>query len=153
MINPGRMWSRPAASLQQPRLGARLEAAVAATAADARRLAQRIWWPFEVASDLTALWARGSDRDMPPYIAERNGSAKRYLNFGASPRASLALYQAGRALAWLRGHDYLSPALVQDLAPDVMRHRIGLTYEAEAEEITPDKIIAQVIERTPVPAK
>ena len=86
-------------------------------------------------------------------LAERNGGAKRYLNFGASPRASLALYQAGRALAWLRGQDYLSPSLVQELAPDILRHRIGLTYEAEAEEITPDKIVAQVVERTPVPAK
>jgi MoxR-like ATPase len=86
-------------------------------------------------------------------LAEKSAGAKRYLNFGASPRASLALYQAGRALAWLRGQDYLSPALVQELAPDVMRHRIGLTYEAEAEEITSDQIVKQVIERTPVPAK
>jgi MoxR-like ATPase len=85
-------------------------------------------------------------------LAERDGSAKRYLTFGASPRASLALYQAGRALAWLRGHDFVSPALIQELAPDVLRHRIGLTYEAEAEEITPDRIVAQVVERTPVPA-
>jgi MoxR-like ATPase len=85
-------------------------------------------------------------------LAERETGAKRYLNFGASPRASLALYQAGRALAWLRGQDYLSPELIQELAPDVLRHRIGLTYEAEAEEITPDKIVAQVVERTPVPA-
>ncbi|MBL9190008.1 MAG: MoxR family ATPase [Opitutaceae bacterium] len=84
-------------------------------------------------------------------LAEKNAGAKRYLNFGASPRASLALYQAGRALAWLRGQDYLSPALIQELAPDVLRHRIGLTYEAEAEEISPDKIIEQVITRTPVP--
>ncbi|HEY1109233.1 MAG TPA: MoxR family ATPase, partial [Opitutaceae bacterium] len=86
-------------------------------------------------------------------LAEKQGNAKRYLSFGASPRASLALYQAGRALAWLRGEDYLSPALIQELAPDVLRHRIGLTYEAEAEEITPDKIVAQVLERTPVPTK
>lgn len=86
-------------------------------------------------------------------LAEKQGNAKRYLSFGASPRASLALYQAGRALAWLRGEDYLSPALIQELAPDVLRHRIGLTYEAEAEEITADKIVAQVLERTPVPAK
>lgn len=86
-------------------------------------------------------------------LAEKGGTTKRYLNFGASPRASLALYQAGRALAWLRGEDYLSPSLVQELAPDVLRHRIGLTYEAEAEEITADKIVSQVVERTPVPAK
>jgi MoxR-like ATPase len=85
-------------------------------------------------------------------LAERDGNAKRYLNFGASPRASLALYQAGRALAWLRGEDYLSPSLVQELAADVMRHRIGLTYEAEAEEVSPDNIVRQVVERTPVPA-
>jgi MoxR-like ATPase len=84
-------------------------------------------------------------------LAEKEGAAKRYLNFGASPRASLALYQAGRALAWLRGQDYLSPALVQELAPDVLRHRIGLTYEAEAEEITADRIVAQVVTGTPVP--
>jgi MoxR-like ATPase len=79
-------------------------------------------------------------------------AAKKWLTFGASPRASLALYQSGRALAWLRGQDYVSPSLIQELAPDVMRHRIGLTYEAEAEEVTADKVIAQVIERTPVPA-
>ncbi len=77
---------------------------------------------------------------------------KRLLNYGASPRASLALYQAGRALAWLRGQDYLGPALVQELAPDVMRHRLGLTYEAEAEELTAEGLVAQVLEKTPVPA-
>ena len=77
--------------------------------------------------------------------------AKRYLSFGASPRASLALYQAARALAWLRGLDYVSPGLVQEIAPDVLRHRVGLTYEAEAEEITTDHLIAEVIRKTPVP--
>ncbi len=85
-------------------------------------------------------------------LADPAGTTKRYLSFGASPRASLALYQAGRALAWLRGQDFVSPELVQDLAPDILRHRIGLTYEAEAEEVTPDRIVAQVVERTPVPA-
>jgi MoxR-like ATPase len=77
--------------------------------------------------------------------------AQRLLTFGASPRASLALYQATRALAWLRGLEFVSPALVQEIAPDVLRHRIGLTYEAEAKEITADKIVAQVIAKTPVP--
>jgi MoxR-like ATPase len=80
------------------------------------------------------------------------GGAPRQLSFGASPRASLALYQAGRALAWLRGQDYVPPALLQEIAPDIMRHRLGLSYEAEADEITTDKIIAQVIEKTQVPA-
>jgi MoxR-like ATPase len=76
----------------------------------------------------------------------------RLLTFGASPRASLALYTAGRALAWLRGQDFVGPAIIQDLAPDVLRHRVALTYEAEAADQTADKIIAQVIDKTPVPA-
>ncbi len=84
-------------------------------------------------------------------LAENPEPSARRLNFGASPRASLALFQAGRSLAWLRGMDYLSPALVQELAPDVLRHRLGLTYEAEAQEITPDAVISQVVSTTPVP--
>jgi MoxR-like ATPase len=84
-------------------------------------------------------------------LADNPDASARRLNFGASPRASLALYQAGRALAWLRGIDYLSPALVQELAPDVLRHRLGLTYEAEALEVTPDAVISQVVSATPVP--
>ncbi len=84
-------------------------------------------------------------------LAENPDPSARRLNFGASPRASLALYQAGRALAWLRGLDYLSPSLVQELAPDVLRHRLGLTYEAEAQEITSDTVISQVVSTTPVP--
>lgn len=63
----------------------------------------------------------------------------RLLSFGASPRASLALYQASRALAWLRGEDFVSSALVQDIAHDVMRHRIGLTYEAKPPNARPTR--------------
>jgi MoxR-like ATPase len=84
-------------------------------------------------------------------LADNPDPASRRLNFGASPRASLALFQAGRSLAWLRGLDFLSPALVQELAPDVLRHRIGFTYEAEAQEITADRVIAEVVATTPVP--
>ena len=50
------------------------------------------------------------------------------------------------------GVQFISPALLQELAPDILRHRLGLTYEAEAEEITTEQIIGQIIERTPVPA-
>jgi MoxR-like ATPase len=85
-------------------------------------------------------------------LADNPDASARRLNFGASPRASLALYQAGRGLAWLRGEDYLSPALVQELAHDVLRHRLGLTYEAEAQEITSDAVISQVLASTPVPS-
>ncbi len=84
-------------------------------------------------------------------LADNPDASARRLNFGASPRASLALFQAGRALAWLRGLDYLPPSLIQELAPDVLRHRLGLTYEAEAQEITPDTVVQQVVSTTPVP--
>jgi MoxR-like ATPase len=94
-----------------------------------------------------------SSRDLAAQAEGANGGAKRLLNFGASPRASLALFQAGRALAWLRGSDYVSPALVQEVFHDALRHRVGLTYEAEAEGLSSDKILDQVLIRTPVPAK
>jgi MoxR-like ATPase len=84
-------------------------------------------------------------------LADNPDPSARRLNFGASPRASLALFQAGRSLAWLRGMDFLPPSLIQELAPDVLRHRVGLTYEAEAQEITSDAVISQVISSTPVP--
>jgi len=77
---------------------------------------------------------------------------KRQLTFGASPRACLALYQSGRALAWLRGRDFVGPSEIQELARDVLRHRIGLSYEAEADGTTTDKVIEQVLDVTAVPA-
>ncbi|MEO0453346.1 MAG: MoxR family ATPase [Verrucomicrobiota bacterium] len=78
-------------------------------------------------------------------------SVKKYFSFGASPRASLALTQAGRALAWLRGSDFVSPSHIQDLYLDVMRHRVGLTYEAEAEEIRSDEVLQDVLQSVRLP--
>ncbi len=83
--------------------------------------------------------------------AEASQNGKRLLQFGASPRASLALFQSGRALAWLRGQPYVTPDIIQDLYLDCLRHRIGLSYEAEAEEITPDVLLGDVLQATPVP--
>jgi MoxR-like ATPase len=79
-------------------------------------------------------------------------SPKPMLAYGGSPRASLALYQAGKALAWLRGRDYVTPALLQEIFPDVMRHRVGLTYHAEADGLTADEILRGVVQRVPVPS-
>ncbi|WP_164157050.1 AAA family ATPase [Sandarakinorhabdus rubra] len=75
----------------------------------------------------------------------------RQLGFGASPRASLALYQASRALALIRGLDHVTPALLQDLAPDILRHRIGLSYEAEAAGLTADRVVADCLATVAVP--
>jgi MoxR-like ATPase len=87
-----------------------------------------------------------------PNLQAGTSSRQRQLTYGASPRASLALLQGARALAWMRGQDFVTPALVQELAPDILRHRIGLTYEAEAAELTTDAIIRDLLKSVPVPA-
>ena len=86
---------------------------------------------------------------------ERHGvkDLQRYLSFGASPRASINLIEGARALAWLRGRDYVLPEDVTDMAPDVLRHRLILTYEALAESIAPDELIRRIMEHIPAPDK
>jgi MoxR-like ATPase len=74
-----------------------------------------------------------------------------YIAYGASPRGPIALVQAGRALAMLRGRDYVLAQDLQDLAKDAIRHRLVLTYQALAEEVDADTILDQVIEKIPVP--
>ncbi len=73
------------------------------------------------------------------------------VTHGASPRASLGLVAAGRALALLRGRDYLLPVDVADLAHDVLRHRLVLSYDAVADGITAEQVVARLLERVPVP--
>ena len=73
------------------------------------------------------------------------------INYGASPRASIAMAQASRALAFLRRRGYVIPEDVRAVAADVLRHRLGLTYEAEAENVTPEDIIGKVLNTVEVP--
>jgi MoxR-like ATPase len=73
------------------------------------------------------------------------------VEYGASPRATIALAQAARAHAYLRGRDFVSPDDVKAMAPDVLRHRVLLTFEAEAENVTSDAVIARVLERVAAP--
>ncbi|OYU42891.1 MAG: ATPase [Burkholderiales bacterium PBB4] len=84
-------------------------------------------------------------------LAAPMSDGSRTLNFGASPRACLALYQASRALAWLRGQDHVTPELVQEVFPDALRHRINLTYEAEAADLNAEKVLQQILAKEPVP--
>jgi MoxR-like ATPase len=77
----------------------------------------------------------------------------RFLTYGGSPRASINMIEAGRALAFLRGRDYVLPEDVLDVTPDVLRHRIVLSYEAISEGITPDEVIKQVMRAVPAPEK
>ena len=73
------------------------------------------------------------------------------IEFGASPRATIALAQASRAHAFLRGRAFVTPDDVKAIAPDVLRHRVLTTYEAEAEEVTSDEIVARVLAKVESP--
>ncbi|OYV72691.1 MAG: ATPase [Gemmatimonadetes bacterium 21-71-4] len=73
------------------------------------------------------------------------------IEFGASPRATIALAQASRAHAFLRGRAFVTPDDVKAVAPDVLRHRVLTTYEAEAEEISPDEIVRRVLAKIESP--
>ena len=77
----------------------------------------------------------------------------RYITFGASPRGTIHLVEAARALAFLRGRTYVLPEDVTDLAPDVLRHRLSLSYEALADAITPDAIIARIMQQVRPPER
>ena len=74
-----------------------------------------------------------------------------WLQYGASPRASIALDRCARAKAWLAQRDYVAPEDIQEMAFDVLRHRLILSYEAEAEGMTTDDVIKELIARVPVP--
>ena len=74
-----------------------------------------------------------------------------WIQYGASPRASIALDRCSRARAWLAGRDYVAPEDIQNLIFDVLRHRILLTYEAEAEGVSVDRLVSELIARVPVP--
>ncbi len=75
----------------------------------------------------------------------------RYIMFGASPRASINLILAGRALAYVRGRDYVLPQDVLDMALDVMRHRMVLSYEALSDNVTSDDLLKKILNRIPMP--
>jgi MoxR-like ATPase len=73
------------------------------------------------------------------------------IEFGASPRATIALAQASRAHAFLRGRAFVTPDDIKAIAPDVLRHRVLTTYEAEAEEVTSDEIVRRVLAKVESP--
>jgi MoxR-like ATPase len=79
-------------------------------------------------------------KDLAPLIA-----------YGASPRAAIALVRAAKAHAFLSGRGYVTPADIKTLGPDVLRHRLILTYEADAERVTADEVLARIFDAAPVP--
>src|SRR5690606_33203095 len=76
----------------------------------------------------------------------------RLIQYGASPRASLGIVRSTRALALLRGRDYALPQDVQDIAPDVLRHRLVLSYDALADDVPPDHIVGRIMSTIPLPS-
>ena len=74
-----------------------------------------------------------------------------WVRWGASPRGAIGLERAARAHAWLAGRDFVTPEDVQAIAPDTLRHRILLDYEAEAEGITPQRFVEELLARVPAP--
>ncbi len=83
--------------------------------------------------------------------AEYGIEIERWIEYGASPRATIYLLRSARALAFLRGRGYVTPEDVKAMAPDVLRHRVIVTYEAEAEEVDSAAVVRRVLDEVPVP--
>lgn len=86
-------------------------------------------------------------RDPAPY----GDDLKSWVNFGASPRATIALDRCAKAHAWINNRDYVSPADIHAVAHDVLRHRVLMSFEAEAEGMSSDQFVSELIKRVPVP--
>jgi MoxR-like ATPase len=82
---------------------------------------------------------------------EARGELGKWLEFGASPRGTISMDQCSRTLAWLGGRDFVTPEDVQAIAHDVLRHRLILSFDAEAQGVTTDDVIDLLIEQVPVP--
>ena len=122
--------------------------------------------PMLSLDDLTAMQAKVRGTYVDPAIVDYSvrlvtatrspaavglGDLDRYVTYGASPRASIALVAGARALAFLRGRDYVLPPDLADLALDVLRHRLVLSYEALADDVDPDTVVTRVLSTVPAP--
>jgi MoxR-like ATPase len=113
---------------------------------------------FQARREIAALHVSpGMERYMADLVnatrapAEFGDDLGRWIEVGASPRASLALDRCGRTHAWLAGRDYVDPEDVRAIVPDVMRHRLGLSYEAQGEGVGPDAVTAEIVRQVALP--
>ncbi len=116
--------------------------------------ANKVATPEDIATLRATLREVYCDEKVGDYILDivfKTREASEMIQIGASPRATLALNKAARANALVHGRAYATPQDVKETAHDVLRHRILLTYEAEAEGITSDKIIDKILSEVPVP--
>jgi MoxR-like ATPase len=94
------------------------------------------------------------DDELTKYIVELVNATRvehKYIEFGCSPRSGISLYKASKAVAFIEGRDYVTPVDIVSIIKDVFRHRIVLSYEAEADEINADRIIEEIVATVPVP--
>ncbi len=113
---------------------------------EARQVVERIWTDDKV-RDYVVDVVRATRKPAEGGISGLEGM----IETGASPRASIFLMKAAKAHAFLQSRGYVTPHDVKTLAPDVLRHRVVLTYEAEAEGKTPDELIRKILDNVPVP--
>ncbi len=90
-------------------------------------------------------------KNVKPEMRKKIEELKGFIQYGASPRASIWLAKAARAHAFMRRRGYVTPEDIKALAPDILRHRVITTYEAEAEEVSSDDIVARILEAVEVP--
>ncbi len=112
---------------------------------DARREVLMLHLAPEVEEYIVELVEAG--RDPSAYSSELAS----WVRWGASPRGAIAIERGARVLAWLAGRDFVTPEDVQNIAPDALRHRIILQYEAEADNITPGMYISRLLKAVPSP--
>jgi MoxR-like ATPase len=132
------------------------EVAVVERSLDGGARVRQVLTPESLAQHQRAAAQSYVDRRVMEYAvaltaATRDPGEHGWVEFGASPRGSINLIHAARALALLRARDYVLPVDVRDLARDVLRHRIVLTYEALASGVDADRVLDDVLRRTPMP--
>ena len=133
------------------------EVAVVERSIDGGAIARQVLTPEALGDHQRAAASVYVDRRVMEYAValttatREDPSDEGWVEFGASPRGSINLIHAGRALALLRGRDYVLPIDVRDLARDVLRHRIVLTYEALAAGVDADRVLDDVLEKVPMP--
>lgn len=106
---------------------------------------------FRIRKKVASVYIDGNIKNYVLDIVFRTRKNSEYVACGASPRASLNLIKAARGRAFLHGRDYVVPDDIKSIVYDVLRHRILLTYEAEAEEISAEDIISDILERVNLP--
>ena len=105
----------------------------------------------EISNKIENIYIEEKVEDYILEIVRKTRNMPDFISYGASPRASINMLKAVKALAFIKGRDFVVPQDVKDIAKDILRHRIILTYEAEADGLTTDDVIDDILKSTPTP--